>query len=185
MKHQLSLHIPQTMDDWSLTIMDTSIYTSLIPISCPTLQILAPGFKKATTIDESSVVPLVPNFIKNLSACMLGMQKEECGSRFDPLPDGVYVIKYSVSPNNIVYVEYNHLRIVEALIRWDGLLCDLELLPCPNPKDKEDKLSKLMEIRSYLYDAVSKVQTCMTAAKGMEMYNYAVRLMDKMTCSNC
>jgi hypothetical protein len=185
MKHQLSLHIPQTMDDWSLTIMDTSIYTDLIPVSCPTLQILLPGFKKAVTLDQNSSPVLVPGFTKNLSACMLNVQKESCGSRFDPLPDGVYVIKYSVSPNDYVYVEYNHLRIVKAMTKWDRLWCELELAPCANPKDKTDKADKLMEIRGYLYAAVATVQGCHNASKGMELYEYAIRLMDKMTCSNC
>ena len=61
MKHKLSLHIPDTMDDWSLTIQDTSVYTDLIPISCPTLQILLPGFVRATTVNDTTM-PTPPSW---------------------------------------------------------------------------------------------------------------------------
>ena len=186
MKHALSLHIPNTMNDWSLTIQDTSVYTDLIPISCPTLQILVPGFVNAVTVnDESMPVPLEPRFTRTFTACDLDLQTQSCGTRFDCLPDGIYVIKYSVSPNDIVYVEYNHLRIVKALKMWNEKLCELELAPCDPPSEKLAKLEHLMKIKAYLEAAVNKVEFCHKPKEGMDLYNYALQLLKKLDCSTC
>jgi hypothetical protein len=186
MKHKLSLHIPDTMNDWSLTIQDTSVYTDLIPISCPTLQILVPGFVKAVTVNDTSMPdPLEPRFNRTFTACDLDLQTESCGTRFDCLPDGIYVIKYSVSPNDIVYVEYNHLRIVQALKKWNQKLCDLELAPCEPSAEKKAKWDELKEIKGYLEAAKNMVEFCHKAKKGMDLYNYAKKLLDKLDCTTC
>lgn len=183
MKHVLSLHIPHTMNDWSLTIMDTSVYSDLIPISCPTLQVLLPGFTSATTFNENSIPPLAPGFIRHMTACALEVQTTNCGTTYDCLPDGIYVIRYSVSPNDIVYVEYNHLRITQAMKKYQQLLCDLELEACAITKDKQIRLNALQQVKMYLDAAVATVEFCHDPTKGMTIYNYALTLLNKLDCS--
>ena len=185
MKHKLSLAIPDTMNDWSITVQDMSVYTDIIPVSCLTLQVLVPGSILAVTFNEDSVPPLTPGFIRHLTACNLGLQGEGCGSRFDCLADGIYVFKLSVSPNDIVYVEYNHLRITQALKLWKELLCELDLAPCDPPKDKKKKLDRLMELKGYLEAAKAKVEVCHDPKKGMELYNYALSELKKLNCKPC
>lgn len=185
MKHLLSLHIPETLNSESITIHDTSIYAEGMNISCPTLQVQLPGFTTATSINEDSTPALVPGFIRHLTACHLEVQSANCGSVFDCLPDGVYVIRYSVSPNDIIYVEYNHLRRTKALKQYQGLFCELELDTCALPKDKEARLNELREIKSYLDAAKYYVETCHKPTKGMELYNYALKKMKAMNCSSC
>lgn len=186
MKHKLSLYIPDTMDNWSLTIQDTSVYTDLIPVSCPTLQIQLPGFTTATTVNDTTMPnPLAPGFIRQFTACDLDVQTESCGTRFDCLPDGIYVIRYSVSPNDIVYVEYNHLRIVQALITWNEKLCELEVAPCDPPSEKKARLDELMQIKVFLEAAKNMVEFCSKPNEGMEIYNYALKRLKKLDCQTC
>lgn len=186
MKHRLSLHFPDTVNCESITIQDTSIYSELIPVSCPTLQILVPGFVKAVTFNDVSMpLPLQPNFIWHLTACDLDLQSESCGTRFDALPDGIYVIKYSVSPNDTVYVEYNHLRIVQALKKWNEVLCELELAPCDPPETKKAIWNQLMQIHAWLLAAKNKVEFCHKPKEGMEMFKLALNKLDKLNCSTC
>lgn len=185
MKHKLSLAIPDTMNNWSMTIQDMSVYTELIPVSCLTLQVLVPGFIKAVTFDENSVPALATGFIRHLTACNLELQTTSCGTRFDPLPDGIYVVRLSVSPNEIVYVEYNHLRITQALIKWKERLCELQLAACDPTTDKLLKLDKLMEIRGKFEAAKAMVEVCHKAEKGVELFNYAVKELDKLNCQSC
>lgn len=185
MKHKLSLAIPDTMNDWSMTIQDMSVYTDLITVSCLTLQVLAPGFINAVTFDETSVPALTPGFTRHLTACNLELQTQSCGTRFDPLPDGIYVIKLSVSPNDVVYAEYNHLRVTQALIKWKNLLCELELTPCDPPLDKKKKLAKLMEIKGMIEAAKAMVEVCHKTKKGEELFNYAVKQLNKLNCQSC
>ena len=185
MKHVLSLHIPDTMDDWGLTIQDVSVYSDIIPVSCLTLQILLPGFKRASTFDENSVPPLEPNFTRTFTACSLGVQTQNCGTSYDCLPDGIYVIRLSVSPNEHVYAEYNHLRMVQAWKKYYQHLCDLNLNACQTDEIMNARLKKLRMIQDYLNSAKAQAQICHNPTKAMELYTYAVTLLDKLDCKSC
>jgi hypothetical protein len=169
--------------------VDTSVYNQDIPIKCPTLLITVPGFTYSVQYTDIAgsghYVTINPGFIINLTACDLEIQTLNCGTIYNDLPDGIYAIKYSVSPNEYVFVEYNHLRITKALYKYQALLCDLDLAACDPLTSVKDKLNQLRLIRMYLEAAKSQVEFCHHAQKGMELYNYAVKLLDKMDCSTC
>lgn len=181
-KHVLSLEAPETLNLCQLRIVDTSVYADNVAVKCPLLQITLPGFSYAVNLEEPTIAP---GFMLNLTACDLEVQTAGCGTRFDTLPDGIYVIKYSVSPNEYVYAEYNHLRRTKALIRYNELLCDLDLGACEPDAKKTKKLNELLRIKQYLDAAKAKVEICHEPAKGMELYNYALKLLNKMDCKSC
>ena len=60
----------------------------------------------------------------------MGLQTTSCSSTRSSINDGIYIIKYSVSPNDKVYVEYNHLRVTEILTTYYKKLCELDVQPC-------------------------------------------------------
>ena len=177
--HVLSLEVPTVMNDCILTVLDTSVYSSSIPVVCENLNITVPGF---TTSADISVTR---DFLKNVTACDLNLQTADCGTKYASIPDGIYVIKYSVSPNDIVYVTYNHLRITKALNMYNDILCQIDLASCDPPARIKEKLEQLNMIRMYLEAAKSKVEFCHESQKGMSLYNYAVKLLKKMGCRNC
>lgn len=181
-KHVLSLEAPDTMNDCILRVVDTSVYNTDIDIICPLLEVTLPGFSYPVQFDESEIQP---GFMLNLTACDLEVQTESCGTVFNPLPDGIYILKYSVSPKEYVFAEYNHLRMTKALTQWQEALCDLDLAACDPPKKVKDKLHQLQDIKSYLDAAKAKVETCHEPKKGMELYNYAVKLLNKFDCKSC
>jgi hypothetical protein len=179
MTHKLSLEVPTVLNTCILKIFDTSVYADLLPVTCPTIQITVPGFNLPENI------PFTPGSSPVITACILGLQINDCATELYPIPDGIYIIRYSVSPNETVYVEYNHLRISKALTRYTSILCDLELAACePSAKIKK-KLDKLIEIKSYLDAAKAKVEYCHEPDKGMTLYNYAIKLLDKLECKTC
>lgn len=180
--HVLSLEAPDTLNLCQLRIVDTSVYNSDVTIKCPLLQVTLPGFKYAVQFQEPVSSP---GFMLNLTACDLEVQHKNCGTTFNSLPDGIYVIKYSVSPNEHVYVEYNHLRITKALRRYKDILCDIDLGPCAPDATTQKKLIALNEISMYLEAAKAKVEICHEPHKGMELYKYAVKLLDKFECRSC
>lgn len=185
-QHVLSLEAPDTMNKCILRIVDTSVYNPDIPVKCPVLWVTVPGFNYSVQFTESTTpVAASPGFILNLTACDLELQSSNCGTFFNDLPDGIYAIKYAVSPVEYVYVEYNHLRITKALAKYQAILCDLDIAACDPPTSVKEKLNKLRLIRMYLDAAKAQVEYCHHANKGMELYNYAVKLLDKMTCSTC
>lgn len=180
--HKLSLETPDTSNLNILRIDDTSVYTTLIGLTCPQLFITVPGFNYSVVIPESR---LTQGFRLVLTACDLELQTTNCDSEFSELPDGIYAIRYAVSPHEYVYVDYNHLRITKALTELDKLWCDFDLCPTDLDRDKSEYMQKLLTIQGYLKAAKVKVEMCHESDKGMDLYNYALKLIEKLNCKLC
>ena len=178
-QHILSLEVPTVFNPCILSVLDTSVYTDLIPVTCPTLNVTVPGFNYSTQLT------IVPGDNTILTACDLQLQTVDCGTTLSNIPDGIYVIKYSVSPNDLVFVEYNHLRITKALNTYNTILCNLDLAACEPSATIEKKLDKLKMAKMYLDAAKAKVEYCHEPSKGMSLYNYAVKLMKNIECKSC
>ena len=178
--HVLSLEVPDVYNACIIKLFDTSVYADNMPVVCPILDVTVPGFNYASEIS------VTPGFNLSLTACDLGIQTTGCDtSSYANLPDGIYIIKYSVSPNEFVYVEYNHLRTTQALIRWNKAMCNLDLAACEPTAKVQQKLEKLRMIRMYLDAAKAKVEFCHEPQKGMTLYNYAIKLLNKFDCKTC
>jgi hypothetical protein len=177
--HILSLEVPTVLNTCILSILDTSVYALSIPVTCPTLNVTVPGFNYSTQLT------IIPGDNTILTACDLQLQVVGCDITLNDLPDGIYVIKYSVSPHDQLFVEYNHLRISKALNIYNNILCNLDLAACEPPEKIKQKLEKLQMAKMYLDAAKAKVEFCHEPNHGMSLYNYAVKLMKKIECKNC
>ena len=184
-QHKLSLEALDVMNDCVLRIVDTSVYSTIVPVDCPILEITLPGFKYSIQFGETTTPAIAPGFMLNLTACDLELQFDNCGSAFSAFPDGIYVIKYSVAPNDQVYVEYNHLRITKALNCYNKVLCELDVAACDPISETKQKLMDLRLVKMYLEAAKAKVEVCHDPIKGMELYTYAMKLLSKFDCSSC
>jgi hypothetical protein len=180
-QHVLSLEAPDTLNKCILRVQDTSVYNPLSAPVCPLLQITLPGFNVPVQFTDTVIAP---GFSLNLTACDLELQTTNCGSVYNDLPDGIYIIRYSVSPNDIVYVEYNHLRITCALNKVQAIYCQLDLGACDPPTQLKEKLDQVRLIQQYLAAAKAQVEYCHQPAKGMELYRYALKLIGKLDCSS-
>jgi hypothetical protein len=184
--HVLSLEVPTVMNTCILKIMDTSVYSDLFPVVvCPTLNVTVPGFNYSNQLEGTQMTEFVNSGHITLTACDLQLQTVNCGSQYADLPDGIYIIKYSVSPNDQVYVEYNHMRISYALNRYYKTLCEVDVNACDPPFKTKQKLEQLGLIKMYLEAAKAKVEFCHEPQKGMSLYNYALKLLNKLDCVNC
>jgi hypothetical protein len=174
-KHQLSLEVPETNNCQVFRILDTSIYTEDLAITCGKLEITSPGFNEPIIIDA------LPRFNLILNACTLGLQTVSCGTTSEIIPDGIYVVRYSVSPNEKVFVEYYYLRVCQTLNKYFHELCKLELAACePEPDVKED-LAELRMIKSFIDAAKVKVEECNSPDQGIELLFYAQKRLQKFT----
>jgi len=179
----LSLEVPDTLNKCILRVQDTSIYNPQKTPVCPLLQITLPGFNTPVQFTDADISL---GFSLNLTACDLGLQTTKCGSSYNNLQDGIYIIRYSVSPNDIVYVEYNHLRITCALLKVQAVYCELDIADCDPPAAKKETLNQIRLIQQYLYAAKAQVEFCHQPKKGMELYRYALKLLGKLDCdSSC
>lgn len=183
--NSLSLNIPDIMTDCVLRIEDTSIYDPLMPYVCPTVQVLVPGYRDCVTFNDTTIPAVGKNFIFNLSACNLGVQTSCCGDEFHTIPDGIYVIKYALSPFDKMYVEYNHLRVTTLRKQLKEEWCKLKLSACEPIPETQDNFLALMEITGYIDAAKAKAEYCLDAEQAMVLYNYAKKLLDKYSCKLC
>ena len=180
-RHILSLEIPTVSNCNLLCIKDTSQYSKDLAVDCEELLITLPGY----------TIPVLINVDKDfdmcLTACTLALQKENCGTKQENIPDGIYIIRYSVSPNSKVYVEYNHLRVTKLLTQYYEVLCDLDVKPCQPDSDKATLLAEMHYIKTMIDAAVSNVEYCQSSAQGMQIYNYAKERLNKIICptGNC
>ena len=175
-KHILSLEIPTVSNCGLLCIKDTSQYSTELAVDCAELLITLPGFK------STALVKVEKDFDICLSACGLLIQTENCGTTQTNIPDGVYVIKYSVSPNDKVFVEYNHLRVTQLMTSNYKVLCDLDVQPKIPDSEKAALLREMDFIRTLIDAAVANVEYCNSADQGMRLYNYAKQRLDKIIC---
>jgi hypothetical protein len=180
-QHILSLEIPTVSNCELLCIKDTSQYSDDLAVNCEELLITLPGYSVPVLIKVNK------NFDMCLTACTLALQTKKCETVQDRIPDGIYIIRYSVSPNSKVYVEYNHLRVTRLLNTYYEVLCDLDVNSCQPNSEKQSLLSEMSYIRTMIDAAVSNVEYCQSAAQGMQLYNYAKTRLNKIACpsGNC
>lgn len=176
--HKLALDIPDTLNECVFKVWDSSSYSDTLGTECPKLEVTLPGFQLPSVITS-----LKPGFAVNLNACELGIQVYNCGVQFNPLPDGVYVVRLSYSPNDQLYVEYNSLRITCALNQINKILCCLDLAACQPVQPTKDQIHELKELEIMLQGAKANVDYCHHPKKGMAMYNYVVGRLTKLACA--
>lgn len=188
-KHQLSLEVPDTNNCSVFRIVDTSIYDEHVPITCGKLEITSPGFNEPVVIDVTLATDPVTNAPVNfsyiLNGCTLGIQTNGCGEVSERLPDGIYTIRYSVSPNDKVYVEYHYLRVCMTLNKYFYELGNLEMAACEPQADVKDQLNELRLIKSFIDAAKAKVEQCDDLQAGIELLFYAQKRLQKYSDGTC
>lgn len=175
-KHQLSLEVPKVVNPEIFTILDTSTYSTLLSLTCPEILITVPGF------NSPSLIKVEKDFKINITACDLGLQTVNCGTERAELPDGVYIIRYSVAPNDQTYVEYNHLRTAKILALYNQVLCDIDVKTCEPHSERRDLIEEIQYIRTLIDAAVSKTEYCFSPSQGMDLYNFALKRLNKIIC---
>lgn len=208
-KHQLSLNIVDGCNPNNFSILDTSLYGTGLPISCPTLAITVPGtsgpvyFSQGTLPnpatnpnDDYYILPTynypptpysgTPKFNLTIDNVFLNVQTS--GETLSPLPDGLYTISYCVAPCDKLQVEYYYLRTTVALNQYASLLCKLRLSDCLPSKETQNMIDELHTIKMYLDAAKARAEVCHAPNEGVALYEYALKLManwERTCCSTC
>lgn len=176
-KHQLFLDIPVTANAKVLRILDESIYGEHVPYTCATVQVLTPGAASPKTFSVDKAFNLL------LKAGDLGLQKS--GGDPQDLPDGNYKITYSVSPNDKVYVEYNHFRITRLYDKYAQQICEFDICANTSNSDQKKLIEELQSIKQYMEAAKIKAEYCNDLKAAQELYDYAQKKLAKVDNNNC
>ncbi len=180
--HKLGLEVLETSNEKLLRLVDMSVYNQNLGVTCAEILITAPGYQFSSSVDP---LRLTQGFNLVLTACDLEIQNNNCDSEFHNIPDGVYAIKYSVSPNEYTDVTLQHLRIVQATKRMRKIYCDIDLGACMVMDDKKKTLLDLRLIGDYFQAAKAKVEVCGKLSQGVTIYKYALKMLDKIDCKSC
>ena len=184
-RHNLALDIFETSCVDILRIADASVYSDGVVVECPTLEILMPGYAEPVVFTEDDTPdPLTINFDNRYSMVDLGLQPIN-STDLICLPDGIYVIQYSVSPNELLYVKYHHLRTTSFMNKYYKELCRVQLEQCEPVREQKQRLDDLRYIKSLVDAAKAKADVCDSPAQSLDMYHYAVALLNKFINGSC
>lgn len=123
---------------------------------------------------------VVKGFSLALNSSALGYGQVTSESALKDLPDGIYEFKQSYKPNLYTVQQYYHLRVLTARKKvkaaWDKLLGT----ECSISRDEFfENRDKLREIEEYLVAAKYKVEECLDKKEGKELYEWALKLLEK------
>ena len=183
-KHILSLEILDVSNTELLAIKDTSQYAKGLGTDCTELLITPPA-PEGTTTKTTSLISVKPGFDLNITACSLNIQLMSCNEVRTDIPDGVYIIKYQVAPHTKVYVEYTFLRVTGLMKLYYEKLCTLEINPCEPKGNKRKLLAEMHTIKVLIDAAKAKVEYCSQPDAGLELFNFAKKKLERITCKQC
>ncbi len=158
----------------TLGIADVSQYPTGFNIGSPTLEITPPGFNKIA-------IPTVAYSLQIFNSHTLGITTGECDP--NPLPDGIYTVKYTIFPSHLNYVNKSFLRVEKLLEKFYSVYLKLDIIQCDwTIKTAEKKQLNL--IWEYINGAIASANKC-AEKQAMELYNRADAALDKFvkTCS--
>jgi hypothetical protein len=171
---KLDIIVIPSYNKLSLAIADTSIYESLPPVvTSPTLEVTVPGF-------GAIILPFVVNDLNVLYSDNLGLTAE--GVR-QPLPDGVYYLRYSIAPNLTTFVEHSIMRIEKIQEKFDEAFMKLDMMECDRAIKTQSKV-ELNTIYLLIQGAVAAANNCATV-QATKLYKQADRMLDNFNNADC
>ena len=161
---QLNLLFPETHDAKSLLVADISVYPNPFTITNPTIEITPPGFNK-------KVLSFTAQGFTVYNSMTLGItcSGEDC-STID-LPDGIYYVKYSITPAYNYFVNKSFLRVNKLQERFDKVYLKLDFMQCDQAIKQEDR-EVLETIQMYINGAIAAGNNCLDTL-AMKLYNKA------------
>lgn len=163
---KLVLNIEEGSNTKTFKINDHSEYNSSLPVTCATLEITPPGFAKIRVISVKAGFSIV------LNASLLHILRVRNYKNLIDLPDGLYKIRYSIDPNDRLFVEYNYFRMAKLNEKY------LKVLACVLSNRKEyknqdyfEKKRDLIWFKEMMIGAKYLAEDCYDEDKAVEVYN--------------
>jgi len=161
----LDFLLTPTYSTKTIGITDVSTYPNDPPqVTAPSLEVSIPGFDTVT-------IPFVTESLNLLNSTILGITTE--GEI--PLPDGVYVFRYSVSPAAINYVEKTVMRVDQLQEKFDAAFMKLDMMDANSKLKKQQKIS-LDTIYYFIQGAIAAANNCATDT-AVRLYQKADKLL--------
>ena len=121
---QLDIKVEELLNSKILIVKDASWYNPEIAVTNARIDLQYPG-----STDYFSI-PVGKNFNYVINSNTLNITNVTHSDNLSELPDGIWTIKYSICPNDELFVEYTFLRNTKQLIKWHNLYCSIQIDRC-------------------------------------------------------
>lgn len=169
---KLDILVLPTYNKMLLGVADASTYVT--PPVNPTIEITVPSF-------GTVVLPFTENDYNLFNSESLGITAS--GADLTPLPDGIYTLKYSITPAITNYVEKTILRVDQLQERFDEAFMKLDMMECDKAIKTQAKVD-LNTIYFFIQGAIAAANNCAidTANK---LYAQASMMLNNFVKNNC
>lgn len=174
MPANLNFLVVPTYNKYLLNVLDQSTgYPS--PIVAPTIEITLPSAPSPISL------PFVPNSSNTFNSTTLGLTA--VGDPIAPLPDGVYNLKYTISPANTNFAERNVLSVNQLQEKFDEAFMKMDMMECDGPIRMQQKVD-LNTIYFLIQGAIAASNNC-AIPTAETLYAQAERLLDSFMRNGC
>lgn len=155
----------------TLGIIDASVYSE-DPVN-PTIEITPPGFNVA-------IIPFNINDFNIFTTANLGITDSGVNQ---PLPDGIYHIKYSVAPSYENFVEKSILRVEKLQEKFSKAFMKLDMMECDRAIKTQSKVD-LNTIEFFIQGAIAAANNC-ALVNANQLYQQADNMLNSFMKNNC
>tara|TARA_R110000782_G_scaffold74248_3_gene148418 strand:- start:1878 stop:2441 length:564 start_codon:yes stop_codon:yes gene_type:complete len=171
---KLDILVIPTYSVLSLAIMDASTYPDDPPIvSGATIEITVPSFGIVT-------LPFYVGELNLFNSSNLGIS--EIGVS-EPLPDGIYYIKYSIAPSTINYVTKTIIRVDQLQEKFDEAFMKLDMMECDRAIKTQSKVD-LNSIYFFIQGSIAAANNC-AVIEANKLYRQADNMLNNFIKTNC
>lgn len=171
---KLEILVVPTYNTLTLGIADASTYPVSPAVTSPTIEITVPGFGMVS-------LPFNINDFNIFNSASLGLTA--VGDPLLPLPDGVYYLRYSVTPAYINYVERTIIRVEQLQEKFDNAFMKLDMMECDLAIRRQQKVN-LNSIYYFIQGSIAAANTCAVDTSN-KLYTQANNMLNNFIKNNC
>lgn len=168
----LDILVIPTYNTLTLGVADASVYDSTP--SAPTMTITVPGFGDVS-------IPFNINDFNVYNSAILGIT--QFGEPLLPLPDGVYTLKYTITPENEFFVVKNIMRIDQLQEKFDSAFMKLDMMQCDLAIKTQQKVD-LTSINFFIQGSIAAANNCAVDTSN-KLYNQASKMLNNFMKNGC
>jgi hypothetical protein len=171
---KLDILVIPTYNVQTLGVADASVYPTNPPVvSGATIEINIPGF--GVVLRPFSVNDFNIFTTSNLGLSPVGVDQ--------PLPDGVYRLRYSVAPAYQNFVEKSIMRVEKLQEKFDNAFMKLDMMECDRAIRTQAKVD-LTSIYFFIQGSIAAANNC-AVDEAMKLYNQADMMLNNFLKNNC
>jgi len=170
----LDILVIPTYSTKTMGIADISTYPDSPPVQAPTLEVTIPGFGLVS-------IPFTPNDFNVLNSGILELTSP--GDTLSPIPDGIYTLRYSVTPSYLNYVTKSIMRVEQLQEKYDEAFMKLDMMECDLAIKKQSKV-ELTTIYFLIQGAIAAANNCAIDTANL-LYKQASKQLDNFIKRDC